>query len=195
MNYIVYDLSQRFWLMEFNIINNMIGYYYLRYKGEMSMVSLLPSGKENKLVLNFIDEAMRLFGIDCKLYDVSSMNMYLDDRILSECKFYKLLLQDYVDTRLLSNLKWSTVDFNKESIMALMPLQYNNQKFCLREFNVIELKDGTKYQIREVNSTYLVGVWYVVKLIAYNDEPNRPRADKQMKSNYLSTVRDREEFE
>lgn len=159
------------------------------------MVSLLPSGKENKLVLNFIDEAMRLFGIDCKLYDVSSMNMYLDDRILSECKFYKLLLQDYVDTRLLSNLKWSTVDFNKESIMALMPLQYNNQKFCLREFNVIELKDGTKYQIREVNSTYLVGVWYVVKLIAYNDEPNRPRADKHMKSNYLSTVRDREEFE
>ena len=133
------------------------------------MVSLLPSGKENKLVLNFIDEAMRLFGIDCKLYDVSSMNMYLDDRILSECKFYKLLLQDYVDTRLLSNLKWSTVDFNKESIMALMPLQYNNQKFCLREFNVIELKDGTKYQIREVNSTYLVGVWYVVKLIAYTE--------------------------
>ena len=36
MNYIVYDLSQRFWLTEFNIINNMIGYYYLRYKGEMS---------------------------------------------------------------------------------------------------------------------------------------------------------------
>lgn len=36
MNYIVYDLSQRFWLMEFNIINNMIGHYYLRYRGEMS---------------------------------------------------------------------------------------------------------------------------------------------------------------
>ena len=154
------------------------------------MVSLLPSGKENKLVLNFIDEAMRLFTINTK-----QSHCFINDRILSECKFYKLLLQDYVDTRLLSNLKWSTVDFNKESIMALMPLQYNNQKFCLREFNVIELKDGTKYQIREVNSTYLVGVWYVVKLIAYNDEPNRPRADKQMKSNYLSTVRDREEFE
>lgn len=157
------------------------------------MISLLLSDKEQCLYKNFIDEAMRLYGIDCFIYDVNTMNMYLDDRTLSSGLPYKILLQDYVDTRLLANLKWSTVDANRESIMALMPIQYNNKNYSLREFNVIEICNGDKYQIREVNKTYLIGLWYVVKLITYREENNRPRETNQMKTNYLKT--DREEIE
>lgn len=157
------------------------------------MISLLLSDKEQCLYKNFIDEAMRLYGIDCTVYDVHTMNVYLDDRTLSSGLPYKILLQDYVDTRLLANLKWSTVDANRESIMALMPIQYNNKNYSLREFNVIEICNGDKYQIREVNKTYLIGLWYVVKLITYREEDNRPRETNQMKTNYLKT--DREEIE
>lgn len=157
------------------------------------MSSLLLSDKETCLIRKFIDEAFRIYGIDCTLYDVSSMNLYLDDRTLSNGVPYKILLQEYVDTRLLSNLKWSTVDADRESIMALAPMVYLNSNFNLREFNVIKLCNGDLYQIREVNSAYLLNTNYVLKLITYKEEDNRPRADKQMKTNYLHT--DREEFE
>jgi hypothetical protein len=121
------------------------------------------------------------------------MNMYLDDRILKEGVPYKILLQDYVDTRLLANLKWSTVDYNRESIIALAPMQLCGKSFNLREFNVIQLCNGDLYQVREVNSLYLLGTHYVLKLITYKNEPNRPRTEKQMKTNYMNTLR--EEFE
>ena len=151
------------------------------------MTSLLFSDKEKCLVLSQTDEAFRLFGIDCELYDVETMNMYLDDRTLSKGVPYKILLQEYVDTRLLSNLKWSTIDGNVESKMALMPIVYNGNKFNLREFNVIKLCNGDMYQIREVNSAYLLHTNYVVKLITYKNEDNRPREEKMMKTNFLKT--------
>ncbi len=154
------------------------------------MTSLLVSKKEQNLMLKMIDESMRLFGIDCTLYDISSMNMYLDDRILKSGVPYKVLMQDYVDTRLLSNLRWSTIDVNKESIIAFMPIQYCGNKFNIREFNVIKLCNDDLYQIREVNKAYLVGLWYVVKLITYKDEANRPREKQQMKSNYMNTLKE-----
>lgn len=157
------------------------------------MTSLLFSDKERCLVLNQLDEAFRLFGIDATIYDVTSMNMYLDDRTLTTGIPYKILLQDYVDTRLLSNLKWSTLDADKEAIMALAPVQFNGKKFNLREFNVIKLSNGDAYQIREVNKQYLIGNSYALKLITYREEVNRPREVNQMKSNYLKT--DREEVE
>ena len=129
------------------------------------MASLLFSAKERQLTLKFIDEAYKLYGIDCVLYDVSSLNMYLDDRILKAGVPYKILLQEYVDTRLLSNLKWSTIDANRESILALAPIQLCGQNFNLREFNVIRLCNGDTYQIREVNSTYLMHTHYVLRLL------------------------------
>ena len=157
------------------------------------MTSLLFSDKELCLTKSFIDEAYCMFGVSCTLYDVSSMNLYLDDRILKEGVPYKILLQEYVDTRLLANLKWSTVDYNRESIIALAPMQLCGKSFNLREFNVIQLCNGDLYQIREVNSAYLLNLHYVLKLITYKNEPNRPRTEKQMKTNYMNTLR--EEFE
>lgn len=157
------------------------------------MTSLLFSDKEHDLTLRFIDEAYRLFGIDCSLYDISSNNLYLDDRILKCGVPYKILLQDYVDTRLLSNLKWSTIDADREAIIALAPIKFNCTKFNLREFNVIKLQNGDCYQIREVNSTYLASTHYILKLISYIDEKNRPRTEKQMKTNFLNVHQ--EEFE
>lgn len=157
------------------------------------MTSLLFSDRERHLVLKQIDEAFRLFGIDCTLYDVSSMNMYLDDRVVKAGVSYKLLLQEYVDTRLLSNLKWSTIDADREAIVALAPIQLCGKQFNLREFNVIRLCNGDMYQIREVNSAYLLNTNYAIKLISYKNEVNRPREEKQMKTNFLHT--DREEFE
>lgn len=157
------------------------------------MTSLLYTGKEKKLITDFTAEAFKLYGICCTLYDISSMNMYLDDRVLQNGVPYKILLQEYVDTRLLSNLRWSTIDADRESIMALAPISYGGKDFNLREFNVIRLCNGDTYQIREVNSTYLIGTLYVLKLITYRDEQNRPRAEKQMKTNYFIT--DREEIE
>lgn len=157
------------------------------------MTSLLFSDKEKCLTLRITDEAFRLYGIDCTIYDVKEMNMYLDDRTLANGVPYKILLQDYVDTRLLSNLKWSTLDADKESIMALMPIVYNGNKYNLREFNVVRLCNGDTYQIREVNSAYLLHTNYVVKMISYKDEENRPREEKQMQTNFLRT--DKEEIE
>jgi hypothetical protein len=157
------------------------------------MTSLLYSDKEYHLILRQVDEAFRLFGIGCTLYDISSSNMYLDDRILKQGVPYRILLQEYVDTRLLANLKWNTLDVNKESILALAPLQLCGKKYNLREFNVIRLANGDTYQVREVNSAYLLHTNYVLRLISYKDEPNRPREEKQMKTNYLVTTR--EEFE
>lgn len=157
------------------------------------MTSLLFSDKELCLTRNFIDEAYRLFGIDCTLYEVSSMNMYIDDRTLENGINYKILLQEYVDSRLLSNLKWATLDMDRQSIVALSPIVYNGEHFNLREFMVIKLCNGDMYQIREVNSTYLMKTHYAIKLISYKDEADRPREVKQMKTNYLRTLH--EEYE
>ena len=152
------------------------------------MTSLLFSCKEKQLITNLIDESYRLFGIDCTLYDLSSSNLYLDDRVLRQGVPYKILLQDYVDMRLLSNLKWSTLECDREAIVALAPMQYNGAKYNLREFDVIKMCNGDTYQVREVNSAYLLGLHYALKLITYRDEPNRPREEKQMKTNYLKTI-------
>ena len=157
------------------------------------MTSLLYSDKEKRLVLRQIDEAFQLYGISCELYDLSSSCMYLDDRVLQTGVPYKILLQEYIDTRLLSNLKWSTIDLDRESIVALTPMIYCGTKFNLREFNVIKLCNGDCYQVRECNSSYLIGMSYALRLITYKDEPNRPRTEKQMKTNYLHV--DKEEFE
>lgn len=154
------------------------------------MTSLLLSEKEKCVIRHQTDEAYRLYGIDCTLYEVTSMNMYLDDRDLAVGVPYKILLQEYVDTRLLSNLRWSTLDGDKEAILALAPMELCNRKFNLKEFNVIKLYNGDCYQIREVNSQYLFGIHYVLKLIAYANEKNRPRAEKQMKTNYLLTTKE-----
>lgn len=153
------------------------------------MTSLLFSDKELCLTRKFIDEAYRLFGIDCNLYEVTSMNMYLDDRVLQTPVSYKILLQEYVDTRLLANLRWSTVDLDRESIMAISPIVYCNKRFNLKEFNVIRLANGDCYQIREVNSTYLLNTHYVLKLITYNEEKNRPREEKEMRTNFMTPTR------
>ena len=157
------------------------------------MTSLLYSDKEYYLVLKQISEAYKLFGLDCTLYDISSSNIYLDDRVLKQGVPYKILLQEYIDTRLLANLKWNTLDLNNESVMALAPIQLCDRKYNLREFNVIRLTNGDTYQVREVNSSYLLHTHYVLRLISYTNEQNRPREEKQMKTNYLVTTR--EEFE
>lgn len=157
------------------------------------MTSLLYSDKEKCVYTNFIDEAFRLFGIDCVVYDVHSTNMYLDDRILDKGIPYKILLQEYVDTRLLSNLRWSTIDADREATIALAPLQYCGNKFNIHEFSVIKLANGDVYQVREVSSQYLLHMSYALKLITYKEEQNRPREESQMKTNYLRT--DHEEIE
>jgi hypothetical protein len=157
------------------------------------MTSLLFSDKERNLVINQIDEAFRLFGVDAIVYDVHSTNMYLDDRILDKGTPYKILLQEYVDTRLLANLRWSTIDADREATVALAPLQYCGNKFNIHEFSVIKLANGDVYQVREVSSQYLLHMSYALKLITYKEEQNRPREESQMKTNYLRT--DHEEIE
>jgi hypothetical protein len=157
------------------------------------MTSLLYSDKEKCLYLKQVDEAFRLFGIDCTIYDVHSQNMYLDDRILDKGIPYKILLQEYVDTRLLANLRWSTIDADREATVALAPLQYCGKKFSIHEFSVIKLANGDVYQVREVSSQYLLHMTYALKLITYKEEQNRPREESQMKTNYLRT--DHEEIE
>lgn len=154
------------------------------------MTSLLYSDKEKCLYDSFISEAFKLFGISCMLYDVHSTNMYNDDRILDKGVPYKILLQEYVDTRLLANLRWSTIDADREAIIALAPLTYCGKKYNLHEFSVIKLANGDVYQIREVNSQYLLHMSYALKLITYKEEDNRPRKESQMKTNYMNTTRE-----
>lgn len=154
------------------------------------MTSLLYSDKEKCVYQNFIAESFKLFGIDCIVYDLHSQNMYLDDRILERGIPYKILLQEYVDTRLSSNLRWSTIDVDREAIVALAPIEYCGNKFNIHEFSVIKLANGDCYQVREVSSQYLLHMSYALKLITYKEENNRPRKESQMKTNYLNTTRE-----
>ena len=154
------------------------------------MTSLLYSDKEKGVYSNFIAEAFKLFGISCTIYDIHSANMYLDDRVLDKGIPYKILLQEYVDTRLLANLKWSTIDADREAIVALAPIEYCGKKFNIHEFSVIKLANGDVYQVREVSSQYLLHMSYALKLITYKEEQNRPRNESQMKTNYLNSTRE-----
>ena len=67
--------------------------------------------------------------------------------------------------------------------------KYNNGDLTWNEFNsALKLYSEN---IETLQDVFIKG--YVLKLIAYKDEPNRPRAEKQMKTNYLHV--DREEIE
>ena len=54
---------------------------------------------------------------------------------------------------------------------------------------VIKLFNGDLWQVAEVNRTYLVGLWYVVRIVPYVPEKDRPREEKQMKSNFMDPRR------
>lgn len=152
-------------------------------------VSLLPTENENRLMLTMIDEAMRLFGFQCLLIDYKDINMYMDDRTLSHAFDYRILMQEYIDKRLLANLSWQHIDKQEAGQVAFMPIQWGGRHFSVVEHMVIELFNKELWQIAEVNRTYLVGLWYVVRLVPYVPEKDRPREEKQMKSNFFDPMR------
>lgn len=152
-------------------------------------VSLLPSNNENQLMLTMIDEAMRLFGFQCLLIDYKDINMYLDDQTLSNAFDYRILLQEYIDKKILANLSWQHIEKQQQGQVAFAPIQWGGRHFSVVEHMVIKLFNGDLWEVAEVNRTYLVGLWYVVRLVPYVPEKDRPREEKQMKSNYFDPLR------
>jgi len=152
-------------------------------------ISLLPSNNENQLMLTMIDEAMRLFGFQCLLIDYKDINMYLDDQTLSNAFDYRILLQEYIDKKILANLSWQHIEKQQQGQVAFAPIQWGGRHFSVVEHMIIKLFNGDLWEVAEVNRTYLVGLWYVVRLVPYVPEKDRPREEKQMKSNYFDPLR------
>lgn len=153
------------------------------------MISLLPSENENRLMLTMIDEAMRLYGFQCILIDIKDINMYLDDRSLSHAYDYRVLLQDYIDKRILANLSWQHIESKEAGQVMFAPIQWGGVRFSLVENQVIKLFNGDLWQIKEINKSYLVGLWYVIKVVPYVPEKDRSREEQQMKSQFLDPFR------
>lgn len=153
------------------------------------MTSLLPSNNENSLMLTMIDESMRLYGFQCILIDYKDLNLYEDNRELTHSYDYRILLQDYIDKRILANLSWQHIEKGEQGQVAFCPIQWGGKKFSLVEQMVIRLFNGDLWQIKEINRAYLVGLWFIVKLVPYVPEKNRPREEKQMKTQFLDPFR------
>lgn len=149
-------------------------------------LSLLPTKDEVNMMLNTYDEAIQLYGIESKLINLEEINLYLDDRTISKYYLpYKLLLQDYIDKKVLNNLVWLNNEKSENSIVAFMPIVYLGNRYNLSVQQVVELYNGDLWQISEISRNYLVGICYVVKLAPYIQEENRSKEEDQMKSNYV----------
>lgn len=149
-------------------------------------LSLLPTKDEVNMMLNTYDEAIQLYGIESKLINLEEINLYLDDRTISKYYLpYKLLLQDYIDKKVLNNLVWLNNEKSENSIIAFMPIVYLGNRYNLSVQQVVELYNGDLWQISEISRNYLVGICYVVKLVPYIQEENRSKEEDQMKSNYV----------
>ena len=153
------------------------------------MISLLPSNNETHLMLTMIDEAMRLVGLQCLLIDYKDINLYLDDQTLEHAFDYRILLQDYVDKKLVANLKWQNIEKQEQGQVAFAPIQWGGRHFSVVEHMVLKLYNGDLWEVAEVNRTYLVGLWYIIKIVPYVPEKDRPREEKQMKSQYFDPLR------
>ena len=61
--------------------------------------SLLPTESERNLQIGFIDEGMRLYGIEAVLIDVDSVSFYADNQKLSgREKHIHILFQNHPDS-------------------------------------------------------------------------------------------------
>lgn len=148
-------------------------------------LSLLPTKDEVNMMLSSYDEAIQLYGIEAKLINIETINLYLDDRTLTNYYLpYKLLLQEYIDKRILNNLVWLNNEKGENYIVAFMPIVYLGNRYNIRVHQVVELYNSDLWQIAEISRSYLVGICYVVKLVPYVQEENRRKEEDQMKSNY-----------
>ena len=148
-------------------------------------LSLLPTKDEVNMMLSSYDEAIQLYGIEAKLINIETINLYLDDRTLTNYYLpYKLLLQEYIDKRILNNLVWLNNEKGENFIVAFMPIVYLGNRYNIRVHQVVEIYNSDLWQIAEISRSYLVGICYVVKLVPYVQEENRRKEEDQMKSNY-----------
>lgn len=152
-------------------------------------MSLLPSDNEYNLQLIMIDEAMRLYGFQCLLIDFKDINMYLDNQSLSHAYDYRILLQEYIDKKILANLSWQNTEKQQQGQVAFAPIQWGGRHFSIVDHQVIKLFNGDLWEVAEVNKTYLVGLWYVIKIVPYVPEKDRERESRQMKSNFVDPKR------
>lgn len=154
-----------------------------------AMISILPSDNEYNLQLRMIDEAMRLCGFQCWLIDFKDINMYLDDQSLDHAYDYRILLQEYIDKKILANLAWQNSEKQQQGQVAFAPIVWGGRHFSVVDHQVIKLFNGDLWQIAEVNKTYLVGVWYVIRIVPYIPEKDRDRDGQQMKSMFFNPLR------
>lgn len=146
-------------------------------------MSLLPTVGEHSLVLSFIDEALRLFGLPARLYSPDSVSMYEDNVQVSSFVDIAVLLGDYVDRKLLADLRWNHMEAGQDSLECFLPVRYGDRDISVVEDMVLEFRDS-RFRVVEVNRSYLVGLWYIARLVPYVTEPDR-EVDG-FKSSYMS---------
>lgn len=155
-------------------------------------MSLLPSSREWDLQLSFIDEAVRLYGIQCKIFMLKKITMYQDSPTLNmNYNEVRVLFEEYVSKRLLANLTWQNKEVDQEGTVVFIPRKYGGQEVNIVRDLILEIYNGDRYRIMEVNKKYIVGLWYIVKVVPFTDEPDRKEVG-QLSSFFRS---DREEVE
>lgn len=155
-------------------------------------MSLLPTSREWDLQLSFIDEAMRLYGIQCKIYMLKNITMYQDSPTINEnYNEVNILFEEYISKRLLANLTWQNKEVDQEGTVVFIPRKYGGREVNIVRDIILEIYNGDRYRVMEVNKQYIVGLWYITKVVPFTEEEDREEVGQ--KSAFFRS--DREEVE
>lgn len=155
--------------------------------------SLLPTESERNLQIGFIDEGMRLYGIEAVLIDVDSVSFYADNQKLSgREKHIHILFQNHPDRRLLANMQFNHIEKNEQPVVVFIPFQFGGVHIDVVKDQVLVI-GSDNWIIRSVNSTYFTGLWYVCHVVPFMREEDRPRDTARHKSQFFNPGED--EFE
>lgn len=148
--------------------------------------SLLPTESERNLQIGFIDEGMRLYGIEAVLIDVDSVSFYSDNHKLSgREKHIHLLFQDHPNRRLLANLQFNHIERNESAIIVFIPFQFGGVRLDIVKDQVLVIGEDN-WIIKAVNCTYFTGLWYVCHVVPFMMEEDRPRDKSRHKSQFFN---------
>lgn len=152
--------------------------------------SFMPTGNERDLMLNYIDEALRLFGLPVQLIDIKEKSFYDDAERMSKSFWdIKVLLQDYVDKKLLANLSWHHIEKGEQGMTVFIPERYGGRDLHIVTGQVLRFQNGDLFKITEISQAYLVGLWRVCRIVPYIVEDTRDRENKRFKTQYFDAGR------
>ena len=130
-------------------------------------MSLLPTSSEIKLLSDFVEEALRLYGSPVRLVYPQHLSMYLDNPDMGEAIEVNFLLKDNPPKKLLVSLGFWMEDKKTAAMIGYLPYMLNSQNLVVVEGCVLAYPDGPSFQVRAVNRQFLYGFWQVVDIVPF----------------------------